>query len=333
MLLQAAIPLMERRRHFHSRDADEAREFLRAKEYEVELARRDAARIDLRVNGVYLPRAYVGFYQYGAPLSARTHTARHDYWINLPLLEPIEATIGEETFVCGPDKAFVASPTLRYAVRTQGQGARVHVQIGEDHLRRQLGALLGDYPTRPIEFAPSMDLTRGYGRALALCIRQAISHLENDDQFTQSPIPTGLFEDIVTTKLLFSQPNNYSEALRRLDKPPAPGSVKRALDFMSAGIASPLGIADIAAAAGVPGRTLFRHFRDAYGASPMRYLRHARFDKVRAVLLRGDGIDNITAVAMRWGFFHPGRFAVEYRKRFGETPSQTLRRKGSKGSN
>jgi hypothetical protein len=29
---------------------------------------------------------------------------------------------------------------------------------------------------------------------------------------------------------------------------------------------------------------------------------------------------------MRWGFTHMGRFSVEYRLRFGESPSQTLSR-------
>jgi transcriptional regulator GlxA family with amidase domain len=28
---------------------------------------------------------------------------------------------------------------------------------------------------------------------------------------------------------------------------------------------------------------------------------------------------------MRWGFFHQSRFAQQYRERFGELPSQTLR--------
>jgi hypothetical protein len=31
-------------------------------------------------------------------------------------------------------------------------------------------------------------------------------------------------------------------------------------------------------------------------------------------------------VATRWGITHLGRFACEYRNRFGESPSQTLRR-------
>jgi AraC-like DNA-binding protein len=31
------------------------------------------------------------------------------------------------------------------------------------------------------------------------------------------------------------------------------------------------------------------------------------------------------AVALRWGFTHYGRFAAQYRQRFGCSPSQTLR--------
>jgi len=29
---------------------------------------------------------------------------------------------------------------------------------------------------------------------------------------------------------------------------------------------------------------------------------------------------------MRWGFFHPSRFARQYQERFGELPSDTVRR-------
>jgi transcriptional regulator GlxA family with amidase domain len=29
---------------------------------------------------------------------------------------------------------------------------------------------------------------------------------------------------------------------------------------------------------------------------------------------------------MRWGFFHPSRFAQQYRERFGELPSDTVKR-------
>jgi AraC-like DNA-binding protein len=78
------------------------------------------------------------------------------------------------------------------------------------------------------------------------------------------------------------------------------------------------------------GRTLFQYFRDFRGTSPMRYLRDARFEKVRDALKRAQSEEGVAELAMKWGFSHLGRFAVEYRKRFGESPSETLwRRQGA----
>jgi AraC-like DNA-binding protein len=51
-----------------------------------------------------------------------------------------------------------------------------------------------------------------------------------------------------------------------------------------------------------------------------------RLDHVRTELLHSDPAEvRVTEVAMRWGFFHQSRFAQQYRDRFGELPSATLR--------
>jgi transcriptional regulator GlxA family with amidase domain len=156
-----------------------------------------------------------------------------------------------------------------------------------------------------------------------------ISDLEGRDALANNPIMTGLFEECITTKLLLAHPNNYSDALHRLGRSRsiAPASVKRAVEYMNAELGSPIGITDIAAVSGVAGRTLFKHFKDSYDASPMQYLRTARFDKVREALLCAKQADSISAIALRWGFTHLGRFSVEYRQRYGESPSQTLTRR------
>jgi len=76
----------------------------------------------------------------------------------------------------------------------------------------------------------------------------------------------------------------------------------------------------------VPGRTLFKQFESFRGISPMEYLRAARLERVREVLQSGQVTGNITDLATTWGFSHMGRFSTEYRKRFGERPSETLKR-------
>ena len=140
-----------------------------------------------------------------------------------------------------------------------------------------------------------------------------------------SPIMMQQFEDLVFTNLLLSHPHNYTPALRRLAKLVASRDVKRAIDYMEANLTSPIGLPEITAAAGVPGRTLLEHFQRYKGISPMGYLRRARFAQVREALRSAEPEENVTGIAMGLGFSHMGRFSVEYRRRFGESPSETLR--------
>jgi len=84
-------------------------------------------------------------------------------------------------------------------------------------------------------------------------------------------------------------------------------------------------IVDICEALGVSERTLQYAFREYVGMSPIAYLRICRLNRVRAELAASDPKETtITQVAMRFGFLHLGRFAGDYKRMFGETPSQTL---------
>ncbi len=44
----------------------------------------------------------------------------------------------------------------------------------------------------------------------------------------------------------------------------------------------------------------------------------------RLLTARNEG-KTVTDIAMKYSFFHLGQFAVDYRKIFGESPSETLR--------
>ena len=75
-------------------------------------------------------------------------------------------------------------------------------------------------------------------------------------------------------------------------------------------------------------RTLYHGFRSCHGIPPMTWLKYRRLARVHDELRLADpGVINVTDVATRWGFFHLGRFASDYRARFGSLPSQTLRRR------
>ncbi len=106
-----------------------------------------------------------------------------------------------------------------------------------------------------------------------------------------------------------------------------PASVRRATAFIAAHLTAPLTLADIAAAACVPERTLHDAYCRFEGVSPMRALRDLRLDRVRAALLAKSDGAGVTGAALAAGFTHLGRFALAYADRFGERPSDTLRQR------
>jgi AraC-like DNA-binding protein len=322
-------PLPEGRRIFHSRDVDETRAWLRSKEFQFDLLDRKNVRPDVRVNGVYLPNMYVGYLQYGVQAVVRAAPTRKDFWIHLPVRGSLTAEFGSDNIVCNTRRAVIMSPTRHNynSMRLDADCARVHIYFHQDALLRQLTALLGEPMDQPIEFEPALALTSSYGRTLASYLLAAVADLERPDAMLHNPIMMTMFEQFITTGLLLSHPHTCSERLRQREKPISPRDVKRAIDYMESNLDAPITVSDIVQVSGVPGRTLFKHFQDWRGISPMRYLRNARFQRAREVLRRATPEASITDIAMSCGFGHMGRFSAEYSRRFGETPSETLRRR------
>ena len=87
------------------------------------------------------------------------------------------------------------------------------------------------------------------------------------------------------------------------------------------------GIGDLCRIAAVEPRTLVRAFHAVHGTTPSRYLRTLRLNLARQALLAPcAGRKTVTEVATRCGFRELGRFALDYRTMFGESPLKTLRR-------
>ena len=105
-----------------------------------------------------------------------------------------------------------------------------------------------------------------------------------------------------------------------------PRGVRRALDAMRANLGRDWNVGDLATAAGVSSRTLQRQFKMFLGKAPGAALRDIRFDGARRELLQSSTDAKVMDIALRCGFAHCGRFSIEYRRRYGETPSQTLKR-------
>ena len=317
--------LLASRPILHSRDIEETRAFLHARHVRFDLqgGERDRADFEVRYNGVYLPRLWLGYIRYGAPAASRVSPTRADYWVHLPMHGRLAVTSGWRTLDYDPQRAALTSPPDEHTLKFGAGLARLCLSIRSDALTRHLADLLGDAPRRPLRLAPALDLAGGFGLGFARLLHAVASDACVTGTLSD-PLVAADFEQLVMTSLLHSVPHDYSEALRRRERNIAPRDVRRAVDYLRENAAEPLTLGDLVRASGVAGRTLLKHFKDAYGVSPMRYLRNHRLLRVREELLR-DPAARVSEVAVRWGFAHLGRFAREYRQRFGEPPSRTRR--------
>lgn len=105
-----------------------------------------------------------------------------------------------------------------------------------------------------------------------------------------------------------------------------PRGLKKAIEWLEAEPSRPWRVEELAAVCGVAPRTLQKHFRHFVGRAPLAFLRELRLERAHQELLRGSQDASITEIATAHGFAHLGRFAIQYRRRYGESPSATLRR-------
>src|SRR5215471_10390727 len=330
-MAQSTKRYMDRHRIVRTRDMVAATAFLRGKGYRLEVARRDAPELDMCVNCAVMPGLSLSYLQNGIPAVTRSLSKPMDYQIILPLRDPMEICVSGQAVGCGPERAVVSSPQQDYCARSSGIGALLRICMTERAVREHLSALLGEVPLKSLQFAPAMELTHGFGKRFARHVIAVTEDFERTNSIGASQATITSFEQFIIGELLLYHPHNYSGVLARLERSVPPRDVKRAIGYIHAHFDEPLTISSIATTVGVAGRTLFMHFRVAHGISPMGYVRNLRFEKARQELLSGRGDKSVTEVATRCGFSHLGRFAVEYRLRFGESPSQTAGKRSAGG--
>lgn len=165
-----------------------------------------------------------------------------------------------------------------------------------------------------------LDLTGGAGHTWRALVDLILAEAENptrDAQFVASlstAVVDGLLAVHGTKSATASNPVRV-----------APRRLRHALTVIESRCNEALTVAEIAASAGLSLRELQGAFRIHLDTTPAAHLRRVRLDRVRADLSAG-AVDHVTDAVTRWGITYLGRFSRDYRVRYGETPSQTLRR-------
>jgi AraC family ethanolamine operon transcriptional activator len=76
---------------------------------------------------------------------------------------------------------------------------------------------------------------------------------------------------------------------------------------------------------GISPRALQYAFKDITGVGLQEYIRARKLNAVREELIRRDPDETtVSAIAAKYGFFHPGRFSEQFYRQFGIHPSKIL---------
>lgn len=103
-------------------------------------------------------------------------------------------------------------------------------------------------------------------------------------------------------------------------------AVRRAIEYFEVRL-QPITVPELAAVVGVSERILELGFQETAGTTPRTFMRWDRMDRMRRDLLAADSFSStVTSIAAKYGINELGRFAVDYKRIFGESPSTTLKR-------
>lgn len=277
----------------------------------------------LDMNGVHLGRTMVGYNQFGADTLVDLGETENVLILAIGVDQPTVSYIDKETIDC-TRKGAIVSPSKRVLHQRSANGGAFVIRAEFDTIEEQFRRMMGRRPSGPIIFDSSVDLEKGVGAQARRSIDFLVNSIQQDSTILEIPILRTSLDEMMLN-ILLALPNNYSDELingRQISV--APGFVRRAEEFLEARAAEPVTISDLVAECGCSRRALFSAFNKFRGYTPMQFLADARLKSARKALQSPATGDTITSIAHACGFAHLGRFAGAYRRRFDESPSETL---------
>lgn len=229
----------------------------------------------------------------------------------------------EATTIC----ALVTSPGTPLTMELDDDSPQLLFRIEEAAMHEYLTRLRGRRLSRPLVFHPEFDLTSEVAVRWHAAVQLLHTEVYHEGSLVQHGHGISGIEELLMNSLLHIQPSTYHDEFVRPVKQPVRPVVADAMKYIDAHLAEAITMDSIARAVHMSVRSIQQGFRDELGMSPMTYVRDRRLERVHhdlADAIPGDGV-TVTGVATRWGFNHLGSFAVEYRKRWGISPSETLR--------
>ncbi|MBA4501340.1 AraC family transcriptional regulator [Marinobacterium marinum] len=266
----------------------------------------------------------IGYIEYGTDVTVKVEDLSNSYSISLPLSGYQELSCAEGNVQSNITSGVIISPAAPYELNISGNCRKTLVRISRQAMKVGLEAMLGRITDKPLIFEAKMDAKVGSSSAWWRTIRYIESELGNPDSLYNSPAFIRDIEQALIKGILTSQPHNYSDDVKKALRNNLPSYLVKTIDYLKEHARNDINMDDIEWISGVSRNKLYSDFKRHIGIPPTAYLKRIRMEGVRSDIIKPTGSENISSIALGWGFTHLGRFSADYKKFFGETPSETL---------
>jgi AraC-like DNA-binding protein len=236
-----------------------------------------------------------------------------------------EAATNDSGMEVSPGDIVFHSPGELYHVRTAADSKWGAMSLTPEDLAAAGRAITGRELT-----APAVSFRMRPAPALMsrlLNLHEAVGHIAkaSPDILTHPEVAHTLEQSLVHVMVRCLSDGSPFEA-SGTDRRHA-ATLSRLEALLMANYHRPLHLAEICTTIGASERTLRECCEDQLGMGPVRYLWLRRMNLARRALLCGiPATTTVTEIAMAYGFWELGRFALRYRTLFGELPSASLAR-------
>lgn len=244
-----------------------------------------------------------------------------DFIVQFVLDGEVDAAIDGHHRRLGPGSAIVVPPACRFERRTRCS-VGLSVVIDAIALRSRLAERVSMPLDRPIEFRTEIGTALNPLLAMAVAIDQALA---TGLAVAGGPACIALERGFMDL-LLDLQPHSYAEVLVRDERAIKSMRIETVRSLVDRDPSARLRVEDLAAAAECSVRSLQANFAEYGATSPMDFVRRRRLAIARKRLLDPGCRDSIGDLAVEHGYRSASRFASDYRRLFGESPTETRRR-------
>lgn len=252
---------------------------------------------------------------------------KDDFRLVLALHAPSQFSWRGHSYLVSEKQGIVVNPSSKINVDRYSRSQTLVLKTSYSILKGHLELLTNQNIKGTLKFDKQIDLGQGPGAYLYELMSRLSYDAQYNDRLLQEPgIKRGYGELILGA--ILALPHNYSHSLHPKGKPVyIPRIVTRAEDYMRSHFNELITISDLIRICRCSQKELFSSFKSSREYTPMEFLLEQRLQAARKELIEpGTAAYTISEVAHICGFAHLGRFAKQYRKRFGELPSDSVKR-------